>query len=129
MDKTTAKYLVIKYLKQALQADATNNAYWVALGNALFVTHAKAAQHAYIKALEFDSKNSMTWVSLGLLYFYHGDLELADEAMCRAQVLDPDNTSAWVGQFLIAVANGREPDAQLLLYHAISLASPIVSNF
>jgi len=129
VDKSTAKDLVIEYLKQALQADATNDTYWVALGNTLFITHAKAAQHAYIKALEFDSKNSITWVSLGLLYFYHGDLELANEAMYRAQVLDADNTSAWVGQFLIAVANGHEADAQSLLHHAVGLTNPIVSEF
>ena len=128
-DKSTAKDLVIDYLKQALQTDATNNIYWVALGNALFVSQAKAAQHAYIKALELDSKNSMTWVSLGLLYFYHGDLELANEVMYRAQVLDPDNTSAWVGQFLIALGNGHETDAQSLLQHAVSLTNPIVSIF
>lgn len=128
-DRSTVKDLVTDYLKQALQADATNDTYWVALANTLFVTHAKAAQHAYIKALELDSKNSVTWVSLGLLYFYHGDLELANEAMYRAQVLDPDNTSAWVGQFLIAVANGHETDAQLLLHHAVGLTNPIVSKF
>ena len=129
VDKSTAKDLVIEYLKQALQIDATNDTYWVALGNALFVTHAKAAQHAYIKALEFDSKNSVTWVNLGLLYLHHGDFEMANEAMYRAQALNPDNTSAWVGQFLIAVANGHEADAQLLLHHAVGLTNPIVSAF
>lgn len=129
LDKSTAKDLVVDYLKQALQTDATKDIYWVALGNALFATQAKAAQHAYIKALELDSKNSMTWVSLGLLYFYHGDLELANEAMYRAQVQDPDNTSAWVGQFLIALAKGHEADAQSLLQHAVGLTNPIVSIF
>ena len=127
-DKSTIKDLVIDYLKQALQTDATNDIYWVALGNALFITQAKAAQHAYIKGLDLDSKNSTTWVSLGLLYLYHGDLELANEAMYRAQVLDPDNTSAWVGQFLIALANGHEADAQSLLQHAVGLTNPIVSQ-
>ena len=128
LDKSTAKNFVIEYLKQALQTDATNDIYWVALGNVLFVTHAKEAQHAYIKALELNSKNSMTWVSLGLLYIHHGDLELANEAMYRGQVLDHDNTSAWVGQFLIALANGHEADAQSLLQHAVGLANPIVSK-
>ena len=126
LDKSTAKVLVIDYLKQALQTDATNEIYWAALGNALFITQAKAAQHAYIKTLELDSKNSISWLSLGLLYFYHGDLELANEAMYRAQVLDPDNTSAWVGQFFIALANGHEADAQLLLQHAVGLTNPVV---
>ena len=127
-DKSTAKDLVIEYLKRALQTD-TNDTYWTTLGNALFITNAKAAQHAYIKALDFDPKNSTTWVSLGLLYFYYGDLELANEAMYRAQVLDPDNTSAWVGQFLIAIANGHEADAQLLLHHAVGLTNSIVRKF
>ncbi|KAF9529299.1 superkiller protein 3 [Crepidotus variabilis] len=114
-----------KAIKKAIQADPGNDIYWVALGNLLFVEHAKASQHAYIKALEIDSKNAATWVNLGFLYYYHGDTELANEALYRAQVLDPDNTGAWVGQYLIAKANNDIADATLLLNHAVGLAKPV----
>jgi superkiller protein 3 len=127
-DVSSAKEKVIEYLKKALQLDPASDIYWVGLGNAYFLQHAKAAQHAYIKALELDSKNPSTWVKLGLLYLYHGDVELANEAMYRAQVLDPDNTLAWVGQFLIATTNGDTSDASLLLEHAVSLPTPVVSR-
>ncbi|KAF8972954.1 hypothetical protein BDZ97DRAFT_1900816 [Flammula alnicola] len=125
VETTTAKEKSIEFLKKALQLDVANDIYWVTLGNAYFLSHAKAAQHAYIRALEIDSKNAETWVKLGLLYAYHGDVELANEALYRAQVLDPDNTLAWVGQSLIATANGDNADATLLLEHAVGLATPV----
>ena len=43
-------------LKQALQKEPGNPVYWTALGNMYFLGKPKAAQHAYIKALEHDSK-------------------------------------------------------------------------
>ncbi|KDR75408.1 hypothetical protein GALMADRAFT_98862 [Galerina marginata CBS 339.88] len=124
-DISTAKEKVIEFLKKALHLDPLIDVYWVALGNAYLVSHARAAQHAYIKALEIDSKNAKTWINLGLLYFYHGDVKLANDALYRAQVLDPDNTLAWVGQFLIARANGDDADALLLLEHAVGLPTPV----
>ncbi|KAH9485295.1 Superkiller protein 3 [Psilocybe cubensis] len=125
LDVTSAKEKIIEYLKTALQLDASNDMYWVALGNAYFLSHAKAAQHAYIKALEIDTKNPKTWINLGFLYFYHGDVELANEAFYRAQVLDADNTLAWVGQFLVATASGDMAESVLLLEHAVGLPTPV----
>lgn len=127
VDTTGAKEKSIEFLKKAIQSDVGKDIYWVALGNAYFLSHAKASQHAYIRAIEIDSKNADTWVKLGLLYAYHGDVELANEALYRAQVLDPDNTLAWVGQFLVATANGDKADATLLLEHAVGLPNPVVS--
>lgn len=43
-------------LKQALQKEPGNTNYWTALGNMHFLGKPKAAQHAYIRALERDSK-------------------------------------------------------------------------
>jgi len=126
-DISPSKEKVVECLKKALQLDPTSDIYWVGLGNAHFLSHPKAAQHAYIKALEVDSKNPSTWVKLGLLYLYHGDAELANEAMYRAQVLDPDSTLAWVGQFLIATMNEDTSDVSLLLEHAVGLPTPVVS--
>ncbi|KIJ18985.1 hypothetical protein PAXINDRAFT_109465 [Paxillus involutus ATCC 200175] len=112
-------------LKQALQKEPGNASYWTALGSMYFQDKPKAAQHAYIKALERDSKNVVAWANLGLLYLYHDDLELANEALRRAQVLDPDYTLAWVGQALVATANGHDTDARTLLEHAVSLTADV----
>jgi superkiller protein 3 len=57
---------------------------------------------------------------------YHGDIELANEALYRAQVLDPDFTLAWVGQGLVATANGHESDAKAIFEHAVSLTMVVV---
>ncbi len=127
VDTTAAKEKSIELLKKALQLDVGNAMYWGALGNAYFLSHPKAAQHSYIRAIEIDSKSAGAWVNLGLLYAYHGDVDLANEALYRAQVLDPDNTLAWVGQYLIATANGDKADATLLLEHAVGLPTPVVS--
>jgi superkiller protein 3 len=70
----------------------------------------------------------VAWANLGLLYLYHDDLELANEALRRAQVLDPDYTLAWVGQALVATANGHDTDARTLLEHAVSLTADVVSG-
>ncbi|KAK0440394.1 TPR-like protein [Desarmillaria tabescens] len=115
----------IEFLGSALRQCPLNEEYWTALGNAYFLTQAKSAQHAYIRALEIDSKNTATWTNLGLLYLYHDDVELANEALYRAQTLDPDYTLAWVGQALVATANGHESDARALLEHAVGLSSSV----
>ncbi|KAJ7782973.1 TPR-like protein [Mycena metata] len=109
-------------LQTAIREDPGNDAYWVALGDAHFLSQVKTAQHAYIKALEIDSKNAMTWTNLGLLYLHENDLELANQALFRAQTLDPEYTVAWVGQALVATANGHHTDSTTLFEHAVTLA-------
>lgn len=52
----TASESATSLLKQALQKEPGNPVYWTALGNMYFLGKPKAAQHAYIKALEHDSK-------------------------------------------------------------------------
>ncbi|CAK5265358.1 unnamed protein product [Mycena citricolor] len=106
-------------LKHALREDPGNDLYWVGLGDANFLTHAKMAQHAYIKALEIDFQNARTWSNLGLLYLRQNDVDLANQAFLRAQTLDPEWTVAWVGQALVASANGHEVDSTALLEHAL----------
>ncbi|PPQ99738.1 hypothetical protein CVT24_009721 [Panaeolus cyanescens] len=125
IDAIPIRESVVEYLKKAIQLDDARDEYWIALGHSYFKTNPRAAQHAYIKAIDIDSKNAMNWVSLGLLYYYHGDVELANEALYRAQVLDPDNALAWIGQFLVATANKHHADANLLLEHAVGLVGSV----
>lgn len=73
-------------------------------------------------------KNALTWTNLGLLYLHQKDLELANQALFRAQTLDPECTIAWVGQALVATANGHHSDSTTLFEHAVTLASVVVSS-
>ncbi|KXN90207.1 Superkiller protein 3 [Leucoagaricus sp. SymC.cos] len=116
---------VVEALAGALKEEPTNDMYWNAYGNAHFSSQPKVAQHAHIKALELDSKNVVTWTNLGFLYYHHADLELANEAFFKAQVTDPDYSLAWLGQALVATANGHDLDAQTLLTHATTLTSSL----
>jgi superkiller protein 3 len=68
----------------------------------------------------------VTWTHLGLLYLYHSDLELANEALYKAQTLDPDYTLAWVGQGLVASRNGHDADAISLFEHIYNSLPPTV---
>ena len=61
------------------------------------------------------------------MYLYHSDIELANEAFYKAQVLDPDFAAAWVGQGLVAVLNDHQREALALFEHATGLAVPAVS--
>ncbi|KJA16804.1 hypothetical protein HYPSUDRAFT_206711 [Hypholoma sublateritium FD-334 SS-4] len=64
-----AKEKAVELMQKMLQLDVGNALYWAALGDAYFVAH------------------TLAWVNLGLLYAYHGDVDLANEALYRAQIL------------------------------------------
>ncbi|KAL0069809.1 Superkiller protein 3 [Marasmius tenuissimus] len=110
-----------KCITEAIRACPAADSYWVALGDANFVSQPKIAQHAYIRALELNSKSAATWTNLGLLYFYHDDVELANEAFYLAQSSDPDYSLAWLGQALVANAGGHGPGAIGILEHTVGL--------
>ncbi|KAH9947609.1 TPR-like protein [Amylocystis lapponica] len=120
-----ARQSAISQLKEALRLDPSNDRYWDALANVTFSSQPRTAQHAFIKALEIASKNVVTWTNLGLFYLHHGDVELANEAFYKAQTLDPDYALAWVGQGLVATANGHETEATALFEHAVGLSVPV----
>ncbi|KAG5646300.1 hypothetical protein DXG03_003897 [Asterophora parasitica] len=120
-----AQAKVVSCLTRALREDPGNSLYWVGLGDAYFLSNAKNAQHAYIKALEIDSKNASTWTSLGLLCLHYEDLELANESLYRAQTLDPDYAVAWLGQALVATANGHDNEATAMFEHAVGLTPTV----
>ncbi|KAJ3913647.1 superkiller protein 3 [Lentinula edodes] len=126
--KTKVTDQISKALIEAIRIAPTNDTYWVALGDFHFSEQPKTAQHAYIKAIEIDSKNARTWTNLGLLFYYHNDFELANEAFYRAQSADPDHTLAWFGQALIAIMNGHTSGATSILEHAVGLANTVESG-
>ena len=63
-----------------------------------------------------------------MLYLNNEDYALANEALLKAQTLDPDNTLAWVGQALVLMAEDQAKDAVALLEHAIGLTADLVSK-
>lgn len=75
------------------------------------------------------TKDVVTWTNLGLLYLHHNDVELANEALYRAQTLDPDYAIAWIGQALVATANGHESEAAAMFEHAVGLTANVVTYF
>lgn len=113
----------IKCLKYALHHEPVNADFWNALGVLAFDISARLAQHAFIRAIEFNSRTPIPWTNLGLFYIAHDEHELANEALLRAQTVDPDWAAAWVGQSLLAQAAGHAPQATSLLEHASSLGS------
>jgi superkiller protein 3 len=68
----------------------------------------------------------VTWTNLGLLYLHHNDVELANEVLYRAQTLDSDYAVTWVGQALVATANGHDAEAKAMFAHAVGLTANVV---
>lgn len=61
-----------------------------------------------------------------MFYLHHEDVELANEAFYKAQILDPDYALAWVGQGLVATANSHDREASALFEHATGLTAAVV---
>ncbi|RPD63776.1 TPR-like protein [Lentinus tigrinus ALCF2SS1-6] len=120
-----AEQEAITQFKHALRLEPSNDAFWLALGNATFLSQPTLSQHSYIRAIELDGKNAGTWTSLGMFYLQHEDVELANEAFYKAQTLDPDYVLAWVGQGLVATANQHHKDASALFEHATGLTAAV----
>ena len=70
----------------------------------------------------------MHWCNLGFLYVEKSDIELAQEAFHRAQVLDPDYAMSWVGLAVVASARGDSKNSAILLEHAVSLSADLAST-
>ena len=70
-----------------------------------------------------DSQNSLVWSNYGYLCLAHNDHELANEAFNKAQVYDPENASAWLGQGLVAYRNDDFAEALSLFEQASTLSA------
>ncbi|GAC95416.1 hypothetical protein PHSY_002992 [Pseudozyma hubeiensis SY62] len=116
-----ARLQAIGSIKQALRHEPGQEAYWLLLGNLTFHSSVKLAQHCFVRAIENAPKSPIGWTNLGLLYFHHGDVELANESLIKAQTVDPDYGAAWVGQALVAQHFGDHRASRVLFEHAVSL--------
>ncbi|TIA72935.1 hypothetical protein E3P91_01735 [Wallemia ichthyophaga] len=128
--KDTSK-LSIAAVRNALRSEPGNDDYWNALGNLVFESDARLAQHSYIKAIEIDGRNPTYWTNLGFLYIAQKDAELAGYALKKSQTVDPDYVYAWVGLSILATSEGRHEDARMLYEHSFTISggSELESNF
>ncbi|XP_043218878.1 tetratricopeptide repeat protein 37-like [Amphibalanus amphitrite] len=79
----------------------------------------RLAQHAFIKSLRL-RETAMGWTNLACLYMVNGQLKLANEALTKAQSVEPAYGAAWTGQALIAEQLSPE-QATDLFRHAVHL--------
>lgn len=117
------KCQAIACVKEALKLEPGNGFFWNMLGNLVFDNGVPLAQHCYIKSIECDSKNSVSWTSLGFLYLAYDDVALAHESFLRAQTLDPDSASVWVGHALTASHRGEKDLSRAMFQNAYSLSA------
>ncbi|UZJ52503.1 hypothetical protein CBS101457_001823 [Exobasidium rhododendri] len=116
-----SKNQAIACAKEALKMEPGNGRYWNALGDLVFESSVKLAQHCYIKAIESDPKDVVSWTNLGFLYLYSDDDTLAKECFIKAQTFDSDYVPAWVGHSLIAKKAKNEKNFLALSKHAYAL--------
>lgn len=113
----------ITSFKRALQLEDNNAAYWVALGCAYVRTQPAMAQHCFIRALSLDARDVGVWTNLASLYLRYGDVELAQQAFLRAQLVGPQHAASWVGHAVCARTIGDDSTARRLFAHALVLAN------
>lgn len=107
--------------KEALKMEPGNGTYWNAMGDLVFKTSVKLAQHCYIKAIESDTKSASSWTNLGLLYLQNEDVTLAKECFVKAQTIDSDHVQAWIGQAMVAKVQGNNKACRSLYHHAYAV--------
>lgn len=112
----------IKFLKKAIQTEPRNPQIWNLYGIAASEVNAKVAQHCYIRSLGLNYRQPAAWTNLAALYMANDDLELASEALDKAQALDPDYVSCWVGQGLIVYIKGNQERASNIFEHSYEIS-------
>ncbi|CAG8445910.1 7249_t:CDS:10, partial [Acaulospora colombiana] len=122
-DHLSAGYMnvAIRCTKIALKFEPINSDFWNALGILTILLDAKISQHSFIKAIMYSPKNPILWANLGILYLFHSDLELAEQAFSTSRSLDPDYALAWVGQAYVANLWGND-EATELFEHAYEIS-------
>ncbi|KAJ1876423.1 Tetratricopeptide repeat protein 37, partial [Coemansia sp. S17] len=98
----------------AIQLDSRNSCGYNLQG--LVAAHsqqAALAQHAFIMASRRSPGSALPWANLGFLYLHNGDIELANKAFSRTQMVDPEFVPGWLGQAMIAETLGSTEAIEL----------------
>ncbi|KAF2364216.1 Tetratricopeptide-like helical domain [Trinorchestia longiramus] len=109
-------------LKKSLSLSPLNSEAWNTFG--LIVVHPSVknmalAQHCFIKSVQLQPSAS-NWTHLGAFYLVGGEVQLAHQAFCQAQALDPRFVTCWTGQALVA-ESVQHYDAADLFRHCCTL--------
>ncbi|KAJ2584700.1 Superkiller protein 3 [Coemansia sp. RSA 1836] len=112
----------------AIQLDPSNAPGYNLQG--LVAAHAQQAalaQHAFIMASRRSPGSALPWANLGFLYLHNGDIELANKAFSRAQMVDPEFVPGWLGQAMIAETLGSAEAIELFetCLLSVSASKPI----
>ncbi|KAJ1856040.1 Superkiller protein 3 [Coemansia sp. RSA 1822] len=86
----------------AMQLDSSAQAANLQGAIAALSKNSALAQHAFIVATRRAVLSGLPWANLGCVYVMHGDMELANKAFARAQMIEPDFYGGWMGQALVA---------------------------
>ncbi|KAA0197853.1 hypothetical protein HAZT_HAZT004654 [Hyalella azteca] len=79
------------------------------------------AQHSFIRSIQLQPCAS-NWTHLGAFYLVCGEVQLAHQAFCQAQALDPRFVTCWTGQALVA-ESVQHYDAADLFRHCCTLGA------
>lgn len=120
-DSKESQAQAIACAKEALKLEPGHGNYWNAMGDLVFETSVKLAQHCYIKAIESDTRSALPWTNLGFLYLKNDDSALAKECFIKAQTIDSDHVQAWVGQAMVAKVQGNNKACRSLYHHAYAV--------
>jgi len=112
----------VQSFKKAIELEAGNADFWNALGIVTMEMNPKVSQHSFIRSLYLNEKSARAWTNLGTLYLLQNDLQLASEALTRAQSTDPEYAHAWLAQGLLAQCLGETSEAANLFTHAFEIA-------
>lgn len=63
------------------------------------------------------------WCNYGYLCISHNDHELANQAFNKAQIIEPENAWAWLGQALVAYRDNDVKEALSLFEQASTLSA------
>lgn len=112
----------VQCFKRAIELESGNAEFWNSLGIVTSQLNPRVAQHSFVRSLYLNDKNARTWTNLGFFYLTEGDIQLANDALTRAQSVDPDHAQAWLGQGLLAAQLGETGEARSLFTHAFEIA-------
>lgn len=115
-------------IKAALKLNSFSSSAWNILGVLTFNLNPRLCQHAFIRSVELGPKNHVAWANLGFFYLAHSDLELANEAFDKSQLIEPDWPLPWMGIALISSIQEQEQKACEMVEHAYTLSLGSIST-
>uniref|UniRef100_A0A2P2I5I3 Tetratricopeptide repeat protein 37-like n=1 Tax=Hirondellea gigas TaxID=1518452 RepID=A0A2P2I5I3_9CRUS len=112
----------VNCLKKSLSLLALSSETWNTLGVVLVhpaMDDRKVAQHCFIRSVQLKPSPN-NWTHLGAFYLVCNEVQLAHQAFCQAQAIDPRFVTCWTGQALVA-ESVQHYDAADLFRHCCTI--------